>query len=83
MHIDQILNLRGENKTLEIGNYLLNSSSFQSKIVSFSVPSSLHADKIVIDKAFVVPNLNVRYHNIDINKIRSRFLVLKIWSYLS
>ena len=83
MHIDQILNLRGENKTLEIGNYVLNSTSFQSKIVLFSVPSSLHPEKIVIDKAFVVPNLNVRYHNIDINKIKSRFVVLKRWSYLS
>ena len=55
-----ILNLRGKNKTLEIGNALLNSSSVQSKIVSFSVSSSSHPEKIAIDNAFVVPNLNVR-----------------------
>ena len=29
--------------------------------------------KIAIDNAFVVPNLNVRYHKIDNNKIRSSF----------
>ena len=71
--IAHILNLRGENKTLEIGNALLNSSSVQSEIVSFIVSSSSHPEKISIDNAFVVPNLNVRYHKIDINKIRSSF----------
>ena len=71
--IAHILNLRGKNKTLEIGNVLLNSSSVQSKIVSLSVSSSLHPEKISVDNAFVVPNLNVRYHKIDINKIRSSF----------
>ena len=71
--IAHILNLRGENKTLEIGNALLNSSSVQSEIVSFIVSSSSHPEKISIDNAFVVPNLNVRYHIIDINKIRSSF----------
>ena len=71
--IAHILNLRAENKTLEIGNVLLNSSSVQSKIVSLSVSSSLHPEKISVDNAFVVPNLNVRYHKIDINKIRSSF----------
>ena len=65
--------LHGEKKTLEMGNALLNSSSVQSKIVSFSVSSSLHPEQIAIDNAFVVPNLNVRYHKIDINKIRSSF----------
>ena len=35
--------------------------------------SSSHPEKISIDNAFVVPNLNVRYHKIDINKIRSGF----------
>ena len=35
--------------------------------------SSLHLEKIAIDNAFAVPNLNVRYHKIDINKIRSSF----------
>ena len=71
--IVHILNLRGENKTLEIGNALLNSSSVHSEIVSFIVSSSSHPEKISIDNAFVVPNLNVRYHKIDINKIRSSF----------
>ena len=33
----------------------------------------VHPEKISIDNAFVVPNLNVRYHKIDINKIRSSF----------
>ena len=71
--IAHILNLHGKNKTLETGNAPLNSSSVQSKIVSFSVSSSLHLEKIAIDNAFAVPNLNVRYHKIDINKIRSNF----------
>ena len=71
--IAHILNLRREKKTLEKGNLLLNSSSVQSKIVSFSGSSSSHPEKITIDNAFAVPNLYVRYHKIDINKIRSSF----------
>ena len=65
-----ILKLQGENKTSEIENALLNSSCVQSKIVSFSVSSSSHLEEIAIDNEFVVPNLNARYHKIDINKIR-------------
>ena len=71
--IARTLNLRSENKTLEIGNALLISSNVQSKIVSLSVSSSSHPEKTSIGNAFVVPNLNVRYHKIDINKIRSSF----------
>ena len=69
--VAHVLKSQGENKTLEIENALLNSSSVQSKIVSFSVSSSSHLEEITIDNAFVVPNLNVRYHKIDINEIRS------------
>ena len=57
----------------EVGNALLNSSSVQSKIVSLSVSSSPYPKEIAICNAFVVPNLNVIYHKIDINKIRSSF----------
>ena len=39
----------------------------------FSVSSSSHPEKISLDNAFVVPNVNVRYHKIDINKITSSF----------
>ena len=35
--------------------------------------SSSHPEKISLDNAFVVPNVNVRYHKIDINKITSSF----------
>ena len=78
--IAHILNLRGKNKTLEIRNALLNSLSVQSKIVSFSVSSSSHPEKIAIDNAFIVPNLNVRSHKMKSDQV---FLVLKISSYLS
>ena len=48
---------QGENKVLKIGNALVKSSSFHTKIVSFSISFSLHPEKIAIDNAFVVPNL--------------------------
>ena len=67
-------------KALLIGNALLNSLRVQSKIVSFKVSSSLHPEKVAIDNASIVPNLNVRYHKIDIDQV---FLVLKISSYPS
>ena len=67
-------------KALLIGNALLNSSRVQLKIVSFNVSSSSHPEKVAIDNAFVVTNLNVRYHKIDIDQV---FLVLKISSYPS
>ena len=35
--------------------------------------SSSHPEKIATENANVVPNLNLRYHKIDINKIRPRF----------
>ena len=71
--IAHILNLWGENKTLEIGSTLLNSWCVQSKKVSFGVSSSSHPEKMSIDNTFIIPNLNVRYHKIDINKTRSNF----------
>ena len=71
--VAHILKLQSKNKTLEIRTALLSFSSVQLKIVLFSVSSSLHPQKTAIDNAFVVPNLNVRYHEIDINKIRSSF----------
>ena len=71
--VAHILKLQSKNKTLEIRTARLSFSSVQLKIVLFSVSSSLHPQKTAIDNAFVVPNLNVRYHEIDINKIRSSF----------
>ena len=72
-----MLKLQGQSKTLEIRKAILNSSSVQSKIVSLSVSSSSHQEETFTDNAFVVPNLNVRYHKIDINKIRSSFSSFK------
>ena len=66
----EILNLQHKNKTLEIGNAVLKSSNVQSKIVLFSVSSSSHPEKVALDNAFVVPNLNVRYHKVNINKMK-------------
>ena len=75
--VAHMLSLRSSNKSLEIRNALLNISSFQPKIVSFSVSSNLHPEKFVKDNAFILPSLNARYHKIDVNKIRSSFLSFK------
>ena len=66
----KILNLQHKNKTLEIGNAVVKSSNVQSKIVLFSVSSSSHPEKVALDNAFVVPNLNVKYHKVNMNKMK-------------
>ena len=69
------LNLHGEKKTFSVGNALLNSSNVQSQIVSFDISSNSHPEKIYIENAFVIPTLNVQYHKVDINKIKSSYPV--------
>lgn len=71
--ISNLLNLHGESKMLSIGNALLNSSTVSSQIVSFDISSNTHPEKIYIENAFVVPNLNVKYNKVDIRKIKLNY----------
>ena len=64
------LGLRGRTKRLIVTNALLKTTELDSKLVSFEISSASHPDKIKIQNAWVISDLDTNYQNFDIENLK-------------
>jgi len=58
---------------LKIGNALLNPTNFESSLVNFEISSKCHPQKVQISNAFIVPTLDVKTENFNLNTIKQHY----------
>ena len=70
--IANILQLKGEQKSLKIQNSFLDSDQTERKLVNFTILSNHHKQKIQITKAWLIPNLSIPHTSYSTQELQKR-----------
>lgn len=69
------LNLLGNQRHLNLYTVLNRKSTFISKLVKFSICLDIHPEKVRIQNAWVVENLNMPKHEINPEQLKRKFSI--------
>ena len=71
------LNLLEKQHHLNLSNVLNHKSTIISKLVSFSICSDIHPEKVQIQNVWVIDHLNLPNHEINPYHLKNKFFHLK------
>ena len=77
-NLSEKLNLQGKSRHLEISNVLEERKVVKSKVVNFDLSSVFHPDSVLVENAWVVEELNVEPHSVNLVDIKDKFDHLKL-----